>query len=119
MARRRDILRCVKMLRPLLCLEDWNIEVKFDDAMEHSGECRADPEYQYAVLTFSPKKIDTRLVLAYAAHELLHCHIWALAHVAEVFANKDKQKLEMVRLAEEALTTRMEHIICGLLKPRP
>lgn len=116
MARRRDLLRLVRAVKPLLGLDTWKIEVRFDDQLEAIAQCSADPEYLQAVVAFRPRAIPTGEALAYVVHELAHCVTWPICHWAETLAAKDKAKLEQCRIEEERLTTALERIVVNLLR---
>lgn len=116
MARRRDILRLVRAIKPLLGLEAWTIEVRFDEQLEAIAQCSADPEYLQAVLVFRPRAIPKGEAMSYVVHELGHCVTWPICHWAEMLAAKDKVKLEQCRIEEERLTTALERIVVNLLR---
>lgn len=96
----------VRKYQRLLNLTDWEIEIIFED-LDHRADCEARPEYKEAVLRFDPRKIKPRQIEEFAAHELVHCIVWALAAAAEQLAGGDPAKLEMVRYFEEELATRL------------
>lgn len=116
MARRRDLLRLVRFVKPLLGLDAWKIEVQFDEQLEAIAQCSADPEYLQAVVVFRPRAIPKGEALSYVVHELGHCVTWSICHWAETLAAKDKVKLEQCRIEEERLTTTFERIVVNLLK---
>lgn len=125
MARRRDLLRLTRMVKDILQLQEWGITVRFDDAMNDTGECNADKwPYREATITYAPKRIPNGQALAYAVHEGLHCHVEPLAAFALALCKDDPVKRKVCADLEEELVTRLEHIVCGLLgtlssKPAP
>ena len=114
---RKQVIACVAKWRKILHLEDWAIEVQVKslkretDGVAHN---QAMHEYRQAILRFDPHHIPPDMLDATVAHELLHCHVWPLAHVAETLAGTNKKHLEWSRVEEESLTTRLERIVIAL-----
>lgn len=80
-ALRSRIERLAKRWRPLLGLESWDIEIRYDETT-HLGSCVAKPRYGEATIWFNLPRIRRELpntVLALeelVVHELVHCLIW-------------------------------------------
>lgn len=77
---RQRIERLAAQWRPLLGLEAWDIQLRFDEKT-HQATCTAKPVYQEATLTFNlhriRKEIRTPAALEeLVVHELVHCIIW-------------------------------------------
>lgn len=106
--------RIVRRLVKPLHLDRWWITVN-GAPLGHRADCECSPEYTEATLTFDATKIKDEDVISFAVHELMHCHVEGLAHVAELLAGEDSFKREMVRLEEERLTTALEKILTPLL----
>jgi hypothetical protein len=117
-ATRRELARLVREVVPLLGLSAWRIDVKFDSKLPHAAHCTANPEYREAALWFHPRKIRAHDAVAFVTHELLHCHVWTLATVADTFAGADPAKQEAARQAEELLTAQLDLILVPLIHQR-
>lgn len=80
-ALRKRIDRLVTKWRPILGLESWGLDVRFDEAV-YTATCNAKPSYEEATLTFNLYRIKSELPNVVAAleelvvHELVHCLIW-------------------------------------------
>lgn len=78
---RSRIERMVRKWRPILGLESWGLDVRYDEA-EHLATCAAKPEYEEATLHFNLRLIRAELPPTLAAieelvlHELTHCIAW-------------------------------------------
>lgn len=112
-ARQRRVQQLIRKWTRLLDLYQWKFGINFNIEGE-AAACSADPEYRMAALNFNLAKITDSEEETFVIHELLHCHIWELAHTAQTLADEDKAKLEWVRLCEERLTTTLETIIFNL-----
>ena len=100
------IKKCVKLWQKRLGLSSWTIELEFSQ-IEWCADCAAYPEYLNAKIRFDTgSDIDEATII----HELLHCHIEGLAHLAEKLAGTDERWKEMVRIEEERLATNLEKI---------
>jgi hypothetical protein len=106
--------RIVRRLQKSLHLDNWWIDVS-GEPVSHRADCEASPEYTEAKLTFNCGRIEDEDAVSFAVHELMHCHVEGLAHVAELLAGDDPFKKEMVRIEEERLTTALEKILTPLL----
>jgi hypothetical protein len=117
---RKQVLACVAKWRAVLHLEDWAIEVHVqklnrpEDGVAHN---QAQHEYRQAILRFDPNHITPDQLEATVIHELLHCHVWPLAHVAETLAAGNKKHREWSRVEEESLTTRLERVMLTITQP--
>lgn len=78
---RNRIQRMVAKWRPILGLESWGLDVRFDET-EHLATCQAQPAYEEAIVHFNVPAIRRELPPTLAAieelcvHELVHCIIW-------------------------------------------
>lgn len=78
---RSRIERMVRKWRPILGLESWGLDVRFDET-EHLATCQAKPAYEEAVLHFNVPAIRRELPPTLAAieeltvHEMVHAVIW-------------------------------------------
>jgi hypothetical protein len=78
---RSRVERAFRYWRPLLGLESWGIEIRWDER-EALGACAAKPAYEEATLYFNVRRIRAELLPTYAAveeltlHEMLHCILW-------------------------------------------
>ena len=95
----------VRYWTPKLRLHDWKVRTVFDPTYSGRAACEASPEYKEAILTFNLARCGEAEedLEACVVHELAHCHVWALAAIAEL-----QPDLEQSRKAEEALTTELE-----------
>jgi hypothetical protein len=116
-SKKQIILLLVDLLKPILRLDDWTIKVQFVKIASHRADCEANPEYKEAVIRFDVSRISTDDLIPFVVHEMLHCVIWRLAHVAESFTDDDA-KLEWSRIEEEYLTTQLEQIIVPMVSDR-
>lgn len=110
----QDARRLLKKWQPLLGLQGWKITLNCRQ-IAHKGDCEARPEYKEAIIRLDTRKIPAEELEAYVVHELLHCHIWRLADVAEHLA-KTPTEARAVEDAEESLTTEIERLILGLVR---
>jgi hypothetical protein len=108
--RKEKILRLVRSWQRQLHLDRWIIIIDFDTEKEHVAACVAQDEYLTATLYFDLDEMDPALDEHFVVHELLHCHVNTLSTVAEKLAGKNEIKQEMVRRAEEHLTSTLERI---------
>lgn len=92
---RARVTRVVKYWRPILGMDAWLLDVRFDEAV-NLATCNAKPRYEEATLNFNLKRIRAELPPTFAAleeltvHELTHCLIWkanetAVSRVARGF----------------------------------
>ena len=116
--RRAWVRRAVATLTPILRVDGWDITVRFDGRMRNRADCEAAPEYRTATVRFNLTRIPEEELAADVIHELLHIHIWSLAHAADVLCEADKTKREWVRVEEERLATTLEGILTPLLRER-
>ena len=78
---RARIQRAFKYWRPILGLESWQLELRYDEE-EHLATCAALPAYEEATLHFNVRRIRAELPNTYLAteeltlHELVHCVAW-------------------------------------------
>lgn len=74
------IERAAAYWRPILGLESWNIQIRYDER-ECLGTCVARPSYLEAELTFNTRRIGSEIktkkgLEELVLHELVHCVIW-------------------------------------------
>ena len=108
---KREVLRLVRLWRQRLQLHDWKIAVLVGPiAPEDNAKayCAAAPEYREATVHVSPDDVAPEDAESTVVHELLHCHVEALAGLALVMAGDDPVRKEAVRRAEEELVMRLE-----------
>jgi hypothetical protein len=80
-ALRKRIDRLVAKWRPILGLESWGLDIRYDEPT-HLGTCLAKPNYEEAVIRFNLPRIKQELPNVVAAleelvvHELMHCVDW-------------------------------------------
>jgi hypothetical protein len=110
MTRKRRVIQLAKRYRRLLGLERWDIAIVFDDRMEDRANCAADPEYFEATVKFNLERIEDGDEECYVRHELLHCILWPLCHCADFLARENRVANEMVRLANERVTSCLERM---------
>ena len=115
LTKEEKVLKLVDLTKPILCLTDWSIKVQFVRIPRHRADCEANPEYKDAIIRFDVRKISDSDLIPFVVHEMLHCVVWKLSHVAESFTN-DEAKLEWCRIEEESLTTALEQIIVPLVE---
>jgi hypothetical protein len=78
---RARVHRLVAKWRPILGLESWALDVRFDER-EHIATCAAKPAYEEATLYFNVPCIRRELPPTMAAleelclHEMVHCLLW-------------------------------------------
>lgn len=78
---RARIERLVRRWRPIVGVESWGLDVRFDEH-KHLATCQAQPSYEDAVLRFNLRRIRselqcrTKLLEELVVHELVHCIIW-------------------------------------------
>ena len=116
-SKKQITLLLVDLVKSILRLDDWTIKTQFIKLPSHKADCEANPEYKEAIIRFDVRKISTDDLIPFVVHEMLHCVIWRLAHVAESFTDDDA-KLEWCRIEEEYLTTQLEQIIVPLVKDK-
>jgi hypothetical protein len=107
--------RC-KQWRKVLHLEGWKIGINYEEDKEDQSEasCIAQPEYAAATLRFDLAKIAPEDLDAYIVHEMMHCHVWALANFGTSACGDDPIKLEALRHHEETLVTSLERLVLAL-----
>jgi hypothetical protein len=114
---KRRVLALVRQWRTKLHLSEWHLGVVVDtippDAAARA-DASASPEYREATLRFDPAEIDPAELEEMVVHELLHCHVETLGHLALVMAGEDAVRKEAVRMAEEELVTRLTRVCLGL-----
>jgi hypothetical protein len=112
------VMTRAKYWRKRLHLEGWKIGVTFepDEKEESEASCLAQPEYAAAVVRFDLAKIHPDEIDSYIVHELLHCHVWALANFGNSACADDPVKLEALRHHEESLVTSLERLVMALTK---
>lgn len=112
-SKRRAIERLARAAIPALRLEHWDITLAFPRRLEDgaAAECDAQPEYKQATVRFNCRKIDWDDLPRFVVHELMHCHVEALAGIAQLAAGKDRAKAEWVRRTEEELVTVLDQIL--------
>lgn len=114
---RKLLVERIGYWRERLHLTDWAVHVEYkhlnraEDGQAHN---QASHEYKECVLRFDPRSMTKANVDAFVVHELLHCHVWGLAHIAETLAKGNKQYLEFSRVEEERLVTNLERIVLSL-----
>jgi predicted SprT family Zn-dependent metalloprotease len=111
---KRQIVQLVQVWRARLHLEDWAIGVEVKRLTEERAHCRAMPEYKSATVAFDPRQVSLEELEGLVVHELMHCHVWGLAHVAETLAGANRRHQEWSRVEEEALVTRLERIVLAV-----
>jgi hypothetical protein len=72
--------------RPILGLESWAIEVRWDE-QKHTGWCIAKPKYREAMIGFNLQRIKAECrtpeqVEDLVCHELVHCVVWKASETA-------------------------------------
>lgn len=73
-------------MREPLGLDRWTIKVEFGPG-ENTAACSAMPEYETALISVDPDRLQTGDELdEILAHELAHAPIWHIAAVADAFA---------------------------------
>lgn len=78
---RSRVQRAYAYWRPLLGLESWGIEIRWD-ATDCMACCEAKPSYEEAILRFNLPRMRRELPNVYAAveeltlHEMVHCVLW-------------------------------------------
>lgn len=78
---RARVHRAFRYWRPILGLESWQLDVRFDEA-EDLATCAAKPAYEEATLHFNVPRIRRELPNLYMAveelclHEMVHCIAW-------------------------------------------
>ena len=75
---RARIHRAIRYWVPVLGLESWGLEIRFDECVDRAN-CTVQGSYEEAVLRFNPKRIKQELLPTYAAVEELALH--ELVHV--------------------------------------
>lgn len=112
-SKRKAIERLARRAIPALRLEHWDITLAFPRRLECgcAAECDAQPEYKQAVLRFDCTKISWDDLPRFVIHELMHCHVEALAGIALLAAGRDRAKEEWVRRTEEELVTVLDQIL--------
>lgn len=113
--KRRRIEALVAAWQGPLALGNWTIAVAFDDTVPEQASCIANPEYRTAKLTFNLRRIGPEETEELVAHELTHCHGWAVSALALKWAGKDSAKREAARQAEELLVTGVSRAFLPLL----
>jgi hypothetical protein len=110
--RQRRVMRLAKRYAKLLGVNRWyqSVKILFDDQMEDRASCSADPEYLEAVVRFNLDRITEGEEEAFIRHELLHCLVWPLCHTSDFLAGDNAAANEMVRLANERVTSWLEHM---------
>jgi hypothetical protein len=111
---RKQVVALVARWRERLHLGDYALSVRVGriPAKENArADAAVSPEYREAVLRFDPAGVSPAQLEATVCHELLHCQIEPLAHLALTMAGDDPVKREAVRMAEEELTTRLERVL--------
>jgi hypothetical protein len=114
-AKRKRIYALASAWQAPMGLANWTISVHFDDAVPEQASCIANPEYRTAKLTFNLKRIGPEEIDELVAHELFHCHGWAVAALAFKWAGKDPERRDVVRQAEELLVTATSRAFLPLL----
>jgi hypothetical protein len=76
----RQIKTLVRHWRPIMGLDTWMIELRFDERV-HTATCIAQPQYEEAVITFNLTRIQERCrspeqVEELVVHELTHALAW-------------------------------------------
>jgi hypothetical protein len=116
---KRLLMRRVAHWREQLHLTDWAVTVEYrplNREVDGQAHNQASPEYREAVLRFDPRALSRANLDAFVVHELLHCHVWPLAHVTETLADRNRKHLEWSRLEEESLVTRLERLVLALVQ---
>ena len=113
--KRRRIEALVAAWQAPLGLGNWTFAVTFDGSVKEQASCLANPEYRDAKLNFNLRRIGPHEIEELVAHEMLHCHGWALAACGAKWAGNDGTKREVVRQAEELLTTATSRAFLPLL----
>ena len=113
MTREARVLKLVKHYQRLLGLDRWTIKVHFGEIADAKATCEAEPEYTKATIRFDLESFPEEEDHEYIIHELLHCHVWVLSGLASAFISAmpgpaDKVAKEMLREAEERLTSLLE-----------
>lgn len=78
---RNRITRLLAKWRPILGLQSWHLDVRFDEDAS-LATCDARPAYEEAIIRFNLRRIKQELPNAVAAleelvvHEMVHCLIW-------------------------------------------
>ena len=109
------IARRLKRLAKQLALDHWNFELIVEESdLRDAAGCEAKPEYFDARIFVNVAKVTDAEIDEYLVHELLHCHVWELTHLAEKLATTDTER-EAIRMAEERLTTQLERLLAPRL----
>lgn len=100
---RRSIVRLVEHWRPILGLDTWVIEVRFDERSDR-GNCVACTQYEEAVVAFNPRRILKEVrnlagLQELVVHELVHCLAWrsnerTVTHLSRAFLRAAGMKYE-------------------------
>lgn len=115
--KRRAIERLARIAIPALRLEHWDITLSFGMLKCGSAaECDAQPEYKQAHIRFNCEKIEWDDIPRFVVHELMHCHVEALAGIAMLAAKQDRAKIEWVRRTEEELVTTLDQILAPYMQ---
>ena len=78
---RSRVQRAFKYWRPILGLESWGLEIRWDE-VEDTATCAVKSGYEEATLHFNVADMKKELPNTYAAieelvvHELCHCLMW-------------------------------------------
>jgi hypothetical protein len=113
--KRKRIEALVAAWQSPLGLANWTVSLSFDGGCKEQASCSANPEYRDAKLNFNLRRIGPQEIDEVVAHELMHCHGWAVAALALNWAGKEQVKREAVRQAEELLTTAVSRAFLPLL----
>lgn len=111
---KQQVLKVMKKWRKRLHLEDWTLTLEF--ATDNDAACASKPEYKIATIYINPEVITAEDLEEIICHELMHCHVEALASLAVTLAKKDEAKKEWIRREEEGLTSRVTAILLGAFK---
>jgi len=115
--KRALIVSLVEKWQVPLYLGGWAVKVYFPSRIQEIASCRSQPEYLCADLYFNLKRVpDTDAeIRELVCHEMLHCHVEALAQLANRGARRTPERREAIRLAEERLVTTLSRVVLPAL----
>ena len=106
-----DVEASIARWQARLGLQTWFFRVEFGKVEGGVAECEAKPEYLKADMRFDLDEIRAEYLDDYVRHELIHCLVWPLGHVADVLAAGDPKLQEWCRVSEEGLVTALERVL--------
>lgn len=114
--RTKEILKTIHELKQILLMTDWTIEVTFCEGNPEDGtlaDIAPQARYKTASLNIYEKLWSGDGYRTYLTHELLHC---VLSPIADLATERERVvNPEEIKHADEATTSHIAHIICGLV----